>query len=90
MKSSENSRSTSRIGSAPVRHFSFLDRSHSVFSRNLYYNDLLSKHPWSRRPRSRHSGIAFPALCDTPCSARMDDLARPKLRRESHIRQGNF
>jgi hypothetical protein len=90
MKSSDNSRSTSRIGSAPVRHFSFMDRSHSVFSRNHYYNDLLFIHPWSRRPRSSHSGIAAPALYNTPCSPHMDDLARPKLRRESHIRQGNF
>jgi hypothetical protein len=90
MRSHANSSHTSRLSSYSRRHFDFLDTRHSVFSRNSYYNDLQSIHPWLRRPCSRYSGIAFSTLRAAPCSARVEDLARPKIKRERLIRQGNF
>jgi hypothetical protein len=50
---------------------------------------MLSEHPWTRRPLSRNSGIPFPAIAGTPCSPRHDEISRPRLRRQNHIRQGN-
>ena len=90
MKSQANSTRTSRLSSYSGRHFDFLDTRHSVFSRNSYYNDLNSIHPWLRRPCSRYSGIAFSTLHAGPCSIRTDDLARPKIKRDRVLRQGKF
>ena len=67
-----------------------MDTHHSVFSRNSYYHDMHTVHPWSRRPCSRSSGIPFTALRPKSCSLRLDELARPKIKRERLIRQGNF
>jgi hypothetical protein len=47
-----------------------------------------SIHPWSRRPCSRHSGIPFITLRAKSCSSRLDDLSRPKIKRERLVRQG--
>jgi hypothetical protein len=49
-----------------------------------------SIHPWLRRPCSRYSGIPYSTLCAGTCSIRVDELARPKIKREHLIRQGNF
>lgn len=46
-------------------------------------------HPWERRPCSRSSGIALSTLRATSCSPRIDDLAKPKIKREHCIRQGS-
>lgn len=67
-----------------------MDSSHSVFSKDSYYSDKSSIHPWLRRPYSRYSGIAYSTLCAPPCSMRTEELARPKIKRERLIRQGNF
>ncbi|CAF4819666.1 unnamed protein product, partial [Rotaria sp. Silwood2] len=90
MRSQVNSSQPSRLSSYSGRHFDFLDTRHSVFSRNSYYNDMLSIHPWLRRPCSRYSGIAFSTLHAAPCSARTEELARPKIKRERLIRQEFF
>ncbi|CAF1206776.1 unnamed protein product [Rotaria magnacalcarata] len=81
---------TSRLSSYSGRHFDFLDTHHSVFSRNSYYNDKLAMHPWLRRPYSRYSGISLSTLCAGPCSNRIDELARPRIKRERLIRQEFF
>ncbi len=47
-------------------------------------------HPWLRRPCSRYSGIPYSTLYAATCSIRVDELARPKIKRERLIRQGNF
>jgi hypothetical protein len=88
LRSHPNSSQTSRLSNYSRRHFDFLDTQHSVFSRNSYYNDMHSIHPWLRRPCSRYSGIPFSTLRAASCSARIDDLARPKIKRERLIRQG--
>ncbi len=49
-----------------------------------------SIHPWLRRPYSRYSGISYSTLYDSTCSIRTEELARPKIKRERLIRQGNF
>jgi hypothetical protein len=67
-----------------------LDWSHSVFSKDSYYSDKSSIHPWLRRPFSGYSGIAYSTLRAGPCSMRTDELARPKIKHERMIRQGNF
>lgn len=90
MRSQANSSQPSRLSNYSARHFDFLDTRHSVFSRNSYYNDKLSMHPWLRRPCSRYSGIPFSTLHAAPCSARTDELARPRIKRERLIRQGYF
>jgi len=81
---------TSRLSSGSRKYFDFLDRSHSVFSKETYYDDLRKIHPWLRRPYSRYSGIAYSTLYGGPCSARTEELARPKIKRERLIRQGNY
>lgn len=48
-----------------------------------------SVHPWTRRPCSQLSGIPFTTLRTKSCSTRLEDLARPKIKRERLIRQGN-
>jgi hypothetical protein len=90
LRSQGNFSQTSRLSSYSARHFDFLDTHHSVFSRNSYYHDLRSVHPWSRRPRSRFSGIPLTALRTRSCSTRLNDLARPKIKRDRLIRQGNL
>lgn len=70
------------------RYFDFLDPSRSVFSREYYYDDLKDIHPWLRRPRSRNSGIALATLQAGPCTTRVEQLAKPKIKREKLIRQG--
>lgn len=87
---SDNSAQTSRLSNYSGRHFDFLDTHHSVFSRNRYYDDMLSIHPWSRRPCSRSSGIPFVTLRSSSCSGRLNELARPKIKREQLVRQGNL
>lgn len=79
---------SSRFSSFSARYFDFLDPSHSVFSRRNYYDDLKDIHPWLRRPYSRNSGIALATLQAGPCSIRIDELARPRIKRERLIRQG--
>lgn len=81
----------SRLGSGGSRHyFDFLDSRHSVFSRASYYSDKHAIHPWLRRPCSRYSGIPYSTLNAGTCSIRTEELARPKIKRERLIRQGNF
>lgn len=87
-RSQANSTRTSRLSTYSGRHFDFLDTRHSVFSRNSYYNEMHSTHPWSRRPCSRFSGIPFSTLRARSCSSRLDDLAKPKIKCERLIRQG--
>ncbi len=89
MRSRVTSAYTSRSSSFSGRHFDFLDTRHSVFSKDSYYSDKHSIHPWLRRPYSRYSGIAYTTLCTGPCSPRTEELARPKIKRERLIRQGN-
>ncbi|CAF0746205.1 unnamed protein product [Adineta steineri] len=86
----KSGQSTQKGGNNSSRYFNFLDRSHSVFQKPTYYNDLIGIHPWLRRPLSRHSGIPFPAISGTPVSPRFDELAQPKIRRQNHIRQEFF
>ncbi len=90
MKSQVTSSQMSRLGSGSRPYFDFLDSSHSVFSKDSYYSDMSSIHPWLRRPYSRYSGIAYSTLYASTCSARVEELARPKIKRERLIRQGNF
>ncbi|CAF0890319.1 unnamed protein product [Rotaria sp. Silwood1] len=90
LQSHGHSTQTSRMSSYSGRHFDFMDTHHSVFSRNSYYNDMYSVHPWSRRPCSRFSGIPFTTLRAKSCSARLEDLSRPKIKRERLIRQEFF
>ncbi|CAF2824103.1 unnamed protein product [Rotaria sp. Silwood2] len=90
LRSHGHSTQTSRLSSYSGRHFDFMDTHHSVFSRNSYYNDMHSVHPWSRRPCSRFSGIPFTTLRAKSCSARLEDLSRPKIKRERLIRQEVF
>lgn len=79
---------TSRLSSYSKRHFDFFDIQHSVFSRNSYYDDLHDLHPWVRRPCSPFSGIPMTTLRTRSCSSRLDELSRPKVKRERMIRQG--
>lgn len=89
LRSQDNSTPrTSRLSSYSKRHFDFLDTHHSVFSRNSYYDDMHDLHPWTRRPCSPFSGIPLMTLRTRSCSSRMDELARPKIKRERMIRQG--
>lgn len=85
-----HSRQDSRLSSNSMRYFDFLDTHHSVFSRNSYYDDKIAAHPWSRRPCSRNSGIPLETLRSTSCSPRLEELCRPKIKRERLIRQGFF
>ena len=82
------SRQVSRLSNSSAKYFDYYDTHHSVFSRNSYYHDMHDIHPWSRRPCSRHSGIPFATLRATSCSPRLDELCRPKIKRERLIRQG--
>ncbi len=90
LRSQGNSKKTSRLSNYSGRHLDVLDTHHSVFSRNSYYHDMHSIHPLARRPCSRLSGIPLTTLRAKSCSPRIEDLARPKIRRERFIRQGNF
>jgi hypothetical protein len=71
------------------KHFDFLDTHHSVFSKNSYYHDMKSIHPWNRRPCSPYSGISLATLRTKSCSSRVTDLAKPKIKREKLLKQGN-
>jgi hypothetical protein len=44
----------------------------------------------SIQPCSRFSGIPFTTLRVKSCSTRLEDLARPKIKRERLIRQGRL
>ncbi|CAF1245950.1 unnamed protein product [Rotaria sordida] len=90
LRSHGHSTQTSRLSNYSGQHFDFMDTHHSVFSRNSYYNDMHSVHPWSRRPCSRFSGIPFTTLRAKSCSARLEDLSRPKIKRDRLIRQEFF
>ncbi|CAF2118207.1 unnamed protein product [Rotaria magnacalcarata] len=89
-QSHESLPKTSRMSSYSTRHYDFMDTHHSVFSRNSYYNDMLTIHPWSRRPCSRFSGIPLTTLRTKSCSPRLEDLSRPKIKRDRLIRKEVF
>jgi hypothetical protein len=47
-------------------------------------------HPWSRRPVSPYSGIVCTALRARSVTPRLENLAKPKIKRDRLVRQGNF
>ena len=87
-RSQATSAHTSRLSYASRRYFDFLDSAHSVFSKESYYSDKQSIHPWLRRPCSRSSGIPLSTLGLSQCSKRTEELAQPRIKRERLIRQG--
>ena len=88
LRSRATSAYTSRLSTTSRRYFDFLDSAHSVFSKESYYSDKQSIHPWLRRPCSRNSGIALSTLGLSICSRRTEELAQPRIKRERLIRQG--